>query len=162
MSTTTCVSGKTDSGGHAPDDCLAVLPRRLVSNQASGTAANSKGVSFDAASTALRLETAVMVLGLIQVVHPNGEGPGGIGAAVEVVASVLDVKTHVMLTSWKTVSVELGVGKTFRSWDNTNRNRHPALRAPGLRHQLHRQDIQQGCTDNWGQEGRCHYSSCST
>jgi hypothetical protein len=109
MSTTTCVSGKTDSGGHASDNGLAVLARSFIGNQAGGTATDSQSVSFNAASTALWLETTVVVLGLVEMMHPNGERPGGIGTAVEVVASVLDIETHVILASWSTVSETRGI-----------------------------------------------------
>lgn len=68
------------------------------------TATSSIGVARDNPSRATELELALVVCDLVEMMRPNRERSGRVGAAHIIVTGILDVEADVVLAGWLQIS----------------------------------------------------------
>lgn len=86
--------------GASTDNSLVILIRGGVDVVHLCTATYSIRVASDDPSRAVELELALVVCDLVEMMSPNRERSGRIGAAHVVVAGILDVQADVVLAGW--------------------------------------------------------------
>lgn len=97
MPAATAVTNDADTPGRASNNRLVMFSRGEVGGVRRSAAADGQGTAADLGLAALELELAIVVLGVIEMMDPDGQRSRGNGPAVEVVASALDVESDVVL-----------------------------------------------------------------
>lgn len=102
MTATGYVATYADVSREAADDNLAALMRRLVDLFHHGTTEHGDGVSRDCqglfvSSSPCEGEYPLVVSNTSHVVNPDGQRPGAVGAADEVVSCAVDDESNFVL-----------------------------------------------------------------